>query len=190
MNIIKSHCIKELKNKANTSIVNEKELYSKDIELIEKFKESIIKKNFTELDKLLVNQSNYDIQNNDKETKCVGKYEFIEWIEKQLALINIETVEMDQCLFCKVGNPVLLFNGGIFPRELKNHGEFAKTGLMLEFENDFISGITFCYTFLRNENKSMFQSNLDKIKELEERGMSSKEAFKAILGFDRDDDIF
>lgn len=184
MNNLNSDCSNKLTNKCKTSKVKENSFKSTDIEIIEKFKDCLSRKNFIELEILLADHTNYDIQNNKKETKCVGKYEFIEWIKNQSSSINIESIEMDQCLFCKVGNPVLLFNDGTFPRELKNHGEYAKTGLMLEFENNLISGITFCYTFLKNENKTMFQTNLDKIKELESKGMTDKEAFKAVLGFD------
>jgi hypothetical protein len=104
--------------------------------------------------------------------------------------LKIESIETDHCLYCKIGNPVLLINYGSFPRKLKIHSEFEKTGLMLEFTEDKISGITFCYTFLRTENQSMFQSNLNKIKELEERGISKKDAFKTILGFDLNEDPF
>ena len=68
------------------------------------------------------------------------------------------TVEYDQCLFCKVGNPVVLFNGGTFPHNPVEFYERNKQGLMLEFEDDLISGITFCGTFVRTHNKYNFEN--------------------------------
>jgi len=93
-------------------------------------------------------------------------------------------------LYCKIGNPVFIINNGTIPRKLKDISEFEKTGLMLDFAENKISGITFCYTFLKHENESRFQSNINKILDLESKGMSKNEAFKTVLGYDYDEDIF
>ncbi len=61
-----------------------------------------------------------------------------------------------------IGNKVVLFNGGKFPRVIKDVSERSKTGLMLEIEDDKIIGINFCYVFAKTENLYQFECNQKK----------------------------
>ena len=65
------------------------------------------------------------------------------------------------------GSPVVLFNGGNFPRVIKDSSERSKTGLMLEFIDGKIATLKFCYVFANNENKYVFECNIERMKEFE-----------------------
>lgn len=69
------------------------------------------------------------------------------------------SIEFDQCLFCKMGNPVVLLNGGNCPYHSREISAQEKHGLMLEFKEDKISGVSFCVSFLKNENCYRFETN-------------------------------
>ncbi len=158
--------------------------------LIRNFALAIQHQDINLLSEILLDVENYNIQNEEYETIAVGKSDFLKWITPILQSTPFESIRLDQCLYCKIGNPVFIINNGTIPRKVKDISELEKTGLMLDFAEDRISGITFCYTFLKHENESKFQSNLNKIFELENQGMSKKDAFKAILGYDYNEDIF
>ena len=160
--------------------------YKDNQRVISHFKDIIVQKNFVAIEELLSEAGEYDIQNQDLETISVGKSQFVDWFCSLLKNEDITSIDIDQCLFCKIGNPVFIINGGSFPRKIKSHAEMFITGLMLEPDNDKISNITFCYSFLNRENNSVFNNNMKKIKELEEKGLSLSEASIEILGFDID----
>jgi len=64
---------------------------------------------------------------------------------------------IDRCSYCKIGNPVIIFENGKFPVFTRNSWEKEKCGLMLEFEDNLISGISFCYLFLTTDNQFHFE---------------------------------
>ena len=86
-------------------------------------------------------------------------------------------IDYDNCIHCSIGNPVVLFNNGLFPRDIKDVSERSKTGLMLRIEHNKIIEIKFCYAFAVTENKYVFDCKMAKIKEYEAKGFSYKEAF-------------
>ncbi len=157
---------------------------------LNKFQEALFKKDKTEISNLLEDSGEFDIQNEINETIIAGKETFLKWFLPILDSTQINSIEIDHCLFCKIGSPVVLINAGNFPRRIKSHSEFEKSGLMLEFTEEKISGITFCNTFLKRTNKSLFEINIEKIIDLKKQGISQKEAFNKILGYDINDSIF
>ena len=60
--------------------------------------------------------------------------------------------DIDKCSYCRIGNPVLIFENGRFPIISRNPWESEKCGLMLEFDGNLVSDISFCYIFLTTEN--------------------------------------
>jgi hypothetical protein len=65
--------------------------------------------------------------------------------------------KIDQCLYCRIGNPVIILENGKFPVFTKKDWEKEKCGLMLEFKDNLISGITFCFLFLHTDNPYLFE---------------------------------
>jgi len=148
--------------------------------------EKNIRKDLAGIEELPSGSGEYDIQNQELETIAVEKSLFVDWFCTLLKNEDINSIDIDQCLFCKIGNPVLIINGGSFPRRIKSHSEMHITGLMLEFDRNKISNVTFCYSFLNRENNSVFKHNIQKIKALEDTGLSLSEASIKVLGFDID----
>jgi hypothetical protein len=127
---------------------------------------------------LLSKTGEFEIQTNDLKTKTVGKQKFIKWYESKLDSEPIVSIEYDQCIFCIIGNPVILFNHGKFPRVNIEYAERAKSGLMLNIKDDKIINIKFCFSLMKTENRPLFECCGDKIKEFMNQGLPQKEAIK------------
>jgi hypothetical protein len=139
------------------------------------------------LKKLLSKDGSFHIQSPSLDTIEVQREEFLEWYKKKLDATTIESIEYDQCLLCLLGKPVVLFNNGKFPRQVKDSSERAKTGLVLNIRDSKIIEMGFCYTFLRTENKNVFETTGEKIGKYIEAGIPKKEAItKAIADESRE----
>jgi hypothetical protein len=106
----------------------------------------------------------YCIQDEEEEKVISNKVNFIDWLSKcfnEFLFANDDRTQLnyilDQCLHCRIGNPVIIFENGRFPVFNKEPWEREQCGLMLEFEEDLISGITFCFVFLNTENPYLFE---------------------------------
>ena len=140
------------------------------------------RKDLHHLECLLSENGTFDIQTVDLETLEVGKYEFIKWYEMKLQETEITCAAYDRCLHCFIGNQVVLFNDGQFPRIIKDCSERSKTGIMLDIQNGLISTLKFCYLFAVTDNKFVFECRIDRIKEYQSQGMSYKEAYNEAIG--------
>ncbi len=125
---------------------------------------------------LLSEDGSFHIQNSSRETIEVRKEEFLRWYKEKLEATTIESIEYDQCLFCLLGSPVVLFNNGKFPRLVKDCGERTKTGLALNIKDNKIAELGFCYSLLKTENKPIFEATFKKIAKYIEAGVPKKEA--------------
>ena len=63
---------------------------------------------------------------------------------------------IDQCLHCRIGDPIIIYENGRFPVFTREQWQREKCGLMLEFDETLVSGISFCYLFLNSENPFLF----------------------------------
>lgn len=140
------------------------------------------RKDLHHLQSLLAENGTFDIQTADLETLEVVKHEFIKWYGMKLQETEISSIAYDQCMFCFIGNQVVLFNDGQFPRTVKDSSERSKTGIMLDIQDGLISTLKFCYLFVVTDNKYVFECRIDKIKEYQAHGMSYREAFKEAIG--------
>ena len=64
---------------------------------------------------LLSSKGSFHIQDEKFEIIEVGKQEFITWYGAKLESTTITDIAYDQCLFCSIGNTVILLNKGKFP---------------------------------------------------------------------------
>lgn len=151
-----------------------------DSRIIEKFIHSVRKKNRELFESLLDDKGQFDLQDTSQETKAGGKDEFVDWFFGLLELTEISSVNVDSCIFCSPGNTVVIFNEGKFPRKIKGDSEKAKTGLMLEIRNGKIAHIQFCFSFLKTENKAVFEIKLQKVKQLLDIGLTMEDALELI----------
>jgi len=139
-------------------------------------------KDLPHLESLLSENGTYDIQTADLETLEVSKQEFIEWYGMKLQETEITSIVYDRCLHCFIGNRVVLFNDGQFPRSIKDCSERSKTGIMLDIQDGLISTLKFCYLFAKADNPYVVECQLAKIKEYKSLGMPFKEAYKNVFG--------
>ena len=144
---------------------------------------AITNKDFNSMSHLLHDNGEFEIQDDSFETIVVQKSEFLSWFFAALSITEIVSIVQDQCLNCKFGNPVLLINEGHFPKRISSPADPIYTGLMYEIEEGKITRISFCYSFIGKENISQFQININKIMELEKRGVSKEDAFFQVLGY-------
>ncbi len=146
------------------------------------FSNAIKDKNIDLLSSLLSDTGLFEMQHSDLSTIDADKNTFINWISSELDLTEIKSVLFDQCIMCKIGNPVVLFNDGEFPRKVADSSEKSKTGLMLEIDENQITGISFCFSFVKTENPAVFEIQGAKIKCLMNDGYSFEDAYKKVFG--------
>ena len=151
-------------------------------QIVEQFATVVRNKDFELIASLLVDDGNFNTQDAELNTQdgC-NKAAFMEWLKPALSATTIEQVEYDQCLHCRIGNPVVLFDGGQFPPMKLDSSSKSITGLMLDINNGLIREISFCYTFLGRENKYQFECNGEEIKKLTDNGMPLREAVHKVL---------
>lgn len=113
---------------------------------------------------LLLDNGEFQILDDKDETIISDKAGFILWLMKcfdEYISVNEDCKRLDyiidQCLHCKVGNPVIIIDNGRFPVFTRNSWDREKIGLMLEFKNKMISDITFCGFFLKTDNPFQFE---------------------------------
>ncbi len=82
-----------------------------------------------------------------------NKENFLNWYHTKLVKAKIEEINYDHCTGCSLGERVVLFNNAKSPRETEEPSEKFKSGLKFVFDGNLISKISFCFYFLRTENK-------------------------------------
>ena len=130
---------------------------TKDVSI--KFANAVKLKDLNLIENLLSDTGTFSIQDSELETQEANKSQFIKWFRQKLKRVVIYKVDFDLCLHCMIGNKVVLFNDGKFPRTIQHNYERSKTGLMLEIEDDKISSISFCFVFAKTENLYQFECN-------------------------------
>ena len=148
--------------------------HSKD--LVAEFVLASKNKDLKSLKRILSKDGEFHIQDSSFNVIAVSKPEFLEWYKERLYASAIESVDYDQCIFCLIGSPVVLFNNGKFPRPLRDNTEVSKTGLMFNIVGSKIYEISFCYRFLATENKHIYEITGDRIRKYMEDGLSTEEA--------------
>lgn len=154
-------------------------------EIIKVFSEAVKENDLQAISSLLSADGIFEIE--DTELKAVesDKKTFINWLSLKLNTATIETIAFDQCMFCVIGNPVILFNGGKFPITPKDLSERTKTGFMLDIKEDKIIHIKFCSFLLHGENKYGYECAAEKIKQLMNKGETYENAYKKVFNTDK-----
>jgi hypothetical protein len=112
------------------------------------------------------------------ESEIYSRDAYLEWLQSKCQSTQIRKIDYDQCLFCQIGNPVVLFNDGRFPKKMTEDANRSKAGLMLDIKRNKIASIKFCYTFLKTENKFLYECKGPIIKDLMDKGYTLKQAIK------------
>lgn len=120
--------------------------------------------NIDKVAELLSENGEYNILNDKDEIVYSNKADFITWLGNcfdEYVFVNDGKTKLnyklDQCCYCRIGNPVIILENGKFPVFLRKPWEKEKCGLMLEFDDNLISGITFCFIFVHTDNPFQFE---------------------------------
>lgn len=127
------------------------------IELVKKFITASIEGDILSIEGLLLDQGNYEMEDDKLVIIDESKAEFIKWYNTKLKEEKITEVIHDQCIGCFFGNQVVIFNNGTFPRIPQESADTTKAGLMLDTNEGKIIRIQFCFTFLKSENSTVYE---------------------------------
>lgn len=118
---------------------------------------------------LLSENGEYCVQDEKGKIVISNKEIFINWLNRcfdEFKSSNDGQTKLnyilDQCLHCRIGNPVIILENGKFPVFTEDLGDREKCGLMLEFDNYLVSGIAFCFLFLKTDNPYLFEKKCPK----------------------------
>ena len=84
-------------------------------EIVEQFSGAVRSKDMARIAMLLADNGEYNTQ--DAELNTItdsNKVQFLDWLTKQLSQNEVAKIEYDTCILCRTGNPVVLFNEGLF----------------------------------------------------------------------------
>jgi hypothetical protein len=126
--------------------------------------EAIATFNIPKVADLLSENGEYQIQNDKEERINASKSDFLKWLSDcidEFLFVNEDRTRLeytiDQCLYCRIGNPVIIFESGRFPVFSRNLWDSEKCGLMLEFKDNLVSDISFCFMFVKTDNPYLFE---------------------------------
>jgi hypothetical protein len=126
--------------------------------------EAISSFDITKVADFLKDDGEYYIQDEKNEIVLTNKVNFLNWLKDcldEFLFVNEDRTKLnyyvDQCLYCRIGNPVIIFENGRFPVFTRELWEKEKCGLMLEFRDNLISDISFCFMFAKTDNPYLFE---------------------------------
>jgi hypothetical protein len=126
--------------------------------------EAIATFDITKVAELLSEDGEFQIQDDKEERITANKSDFLKWLSDcidEFQFVNEDRKRLeytiDQYLYCRIGNPVIIFENGRFPVFSRSLGDREKCGLMLEFKDNLVSDISFCYLFMKTDNLYLFE---------------------------------
>jgi hypothetical protein len=146
------------------------------------FAQALVEADRETLLNILSDNGKFMIQGIGSDTPEANKPTFINWILKLRSEEQSLTYYFDQCTFCKIGNPVGIFNDGSFPKKPKDDSQKEKIGLMFVTNNNKIEEIAFCGSFIKTENEWLFEQNCEKDvkKYMEKKSLTREQALQEI----------
>lgn len=116
------------------------------------------------INELLSDKGEYCIQDEKGEPVLTNKTNYINWLSNRFDefLSSKDDCDrlnyiIDKCSYCRIGNPVIIFENGKFPVLTTKDWESEECGLILEFDGNIISDISFCFLFLTTENPYLYE---------------------------------
>lgn len=146
------------------------------------FAQALVDESKQTLFDILSDDGVFTIQETNLDTQEVDKQTFIDWILSKRKVLESLNYNFDQCTFCRIGNPVCIFNDGSFPKQPKDDSEKVKTGLMFVTNDNMIEEIRFCYSFISTDNGCGFETKRDKLIHgcMSQMGLTREEAEKKL----------
>lgn len=168
-------------------MINQLSISAKEIVTI--FANATLNNDIEKITELLSNNGEFQIQNIGSDDIATNKEEFLKWYKLKLLSNKIESISYDNCLHCSMGQPVILFNNGLFPKVPEHSWERSKTGLMIKVENNMIIEIKFCHVFAIADNDYVIDCRRKKANEFMEKGFTETESMSMAREIDLKDII-
>jgi hypothetical protein len=146
------------------------------IEIIKLFVSASLSTDILAIEYLLAEEGVFQIEDVNLELVDTAKIDFLQWYGSKLQETKINEVIYDQCIGCSFGKNILLFNNGKFPREPQDFADTTKAGLMINTFEGKITQIMFCFSFLKTENRAVFECVGDELVKYIKAGFSEEEA--------------
>lgn len=151
-------------------------------EIIQTFAKAVQDKDFDLITSLLADDGGFELLDEKLDITSESKAAYMNWIKAVLSDTTITKIEYDTCILCAMGNPVVLFNDGQFPKVKKDHSRKSMNALMLDIADGKIKEIKFCNFLAGRENKFQFECNGVEIQKLiETTGISVDDAISIVL---------
>lgn len=150
-------------------------------DIVTQFAKAVQEKNIESIASLLADDGEFNTQDMELNTisNC-NKVQFIDWLTRQLSQKSVTSVDYDTCILCRTGNPVVLFNDGLFVLQ-QEYKTKSRTGFMLHIIDGLIREIAFCFSFAHRENKSQMEYDNDEVNKLMAQGVPLIEAIETVL---------
>jgi hypothetical protein len=130
------------------------------------FAKALQQKDFDILKDLLDDSGEFQISA-DKKIAFANKNEFINWLGLRRNEFKELTFHFDQCTYCNIGQPVVIFNDGMFPKVVKEISQKENFGFMIDVKDNKIKQTKLCYSFLQTENRGIIDIISARIKRFE-----------------------
>ena len=156
-------------------------------EIVKIFANATLNNDIETIADLLSNNGEFQTQDIALDDVASKKEDFLKWYKVKLQANKVESISYDNCLHCSLGNPVVLFNNGLFPRSIKDSSERSKAGLMLKVENGLVAEIKFCHVFAVTDNDYVYECHLKKAKEFMAQGFTHVQAIEKAIKIDLKD---
>lgn len=151
-------------------------------EIVKSFAVAVKENNFEVITSLLADAGEFQMQDAQRETIDGDKATFINWLQNALSIVEITSIDYDTCILCSMGNPVILFNNGLFPKSLKQGGVGkSMIGLMLDIQDGKIKEIKFCLSFAERENKMYMECWNVMVNDLINQGIPQDDAIQIVF---------
>jgi len=150
-------------------------------EITMQFAHAVQNKDINMIASMLADDGEYNTQDAELNTiSDCNKVQFIDWLTRQLSQKPITSVDYDTCILCRTGNPVVLFNEGLFVLQ-QEHKTKSRTGFMLHIVDGLIQEIAFCFSFAHRDNKSQMEYDNDEVNKLTAKGVPFVDAIEIVL---------
>jgi hypothetical protein len=114
--------------------------------------------------KLLSDDGNYTVQDENSKIVNSGKDEFLHWLRVCYSSLLFggrfrrrPKFKIVQSLHCVNGNPIILFEKGRFPVLSGNREKNAQIGFVIKSDETMVTGIEICLLVMKIENPFIYE---------------------------------
>lgn len=126
--------------------------------------EAISSFDIAEVARLLSDNGEFAIQNENYEIVISDKQEFISWLSGCYGRFSFKglfrkrlSFTIVQCMHCVTGNQIIVFEAGRFPVFSGSQSKNEQSGLVIKSVENKITGIELCFLVMKTENPFIYE---------------------------------